>query len=143
MWSTQGTTGNLSDEYSEVIAGFGSDAGLDFAGVAADLRHRPDRVGLSVAGLPLFADQPASDRDLRHIHRRPSWTYGQGLRAGPGGFRRADCALDRRDGRARDRYRGGGAAGRSGRGAFLGYLLAPAANAGWRDCRGQRGGGGG
>ena len=83
--------------------------------VATDLRYRADRSCLPVARLPLSADQPAPDRDLRHLGRGSSRTLGARLRAGAGGCGRRHRRLDHEDRRAGDRHRGRRPARRSGR----------------------------
>ncbi len=48
------------------------------AGTEASLRNRPDRSCISHSRLPIFADQPAFDGNLRDFSRRPYWPHGAG-----------------------------------------------------------------
>ena len=94
-------------------------------GIAAALRKRPDRARVSHSRLPLSANQPAPDGNLRNFNRRSYRPVGPGYR--PAGCRtgrtyRCDNFTDRR---ADHRHRGQRpATGRRQRGTCVEYLLA-------------------
>ena len=95
------------------------------AGTEAPLRNCPDRPCVSHSRLPLSADQPAFDGNLRNFSRRSYWPHG--ARHGPASCRtsrkyRSDDFADRRVDHGHRSQRS--AAGRRKRGARMDHQLA-------------------